>query len=248
MDVSLKRYKKDFQHSYTLGVYPTIELLENRPSSVEGVLFHSKGKENTGLAIIRDLCRSHDLECLENDSGVERLSKRGDIYAVGVFRKYQPDLDPAANHMVLVQPRGMGNLGTITRAMLAFGHKDLALIEPAADIFDPKVIRASMGALFQLRVDWFDHFTDYWGTYANHHLYPLMTDGHQALPQVTFQMPYTLIFGEESSGLSPDFHQYGTSVRIPQRSDVDSLNIALSAAVTLYQAQQSFPETGNASG
>ncbi len=248
MDVSLKRYKKDFEHSYTLGVYPTIELLENRPAYVEGVLCHSKGDENTGLDMIRDLCRSHDIECLENDSGVERLSRRGDIYAVGVFRKFHTDLDPAANHLVLVHPRGMGNLGTITRAMLAFGHKDLALIEPAADIFDPKVIRASMGALFQLRVEWFDQFADYWGTYANHHLYPLMTDGQQELPQVTFQTPYTLIFGEESSGLSPDFHHYGSSVRIPQRSDVDSLNIALSSAVTLYQAQQSTHKTGNMSG
>lgn len=235
MDVSLKRYKKDFNHSYAVGVYPTIELLENRPSSVEGVLIHSKGEKNQGVDLIRKLCAEEDIEVLENDRLVEKLSRRGDIYAIGVFRKTHLDLDPEADHIVLVHPRSMGNLGTITRAMLAFSKKDLAIVEPAADLFDPKVVRASMGAMFQLRVRWFDQFPDYWGTFANHHLYPLMTDGEVRLPDATFSSPYALVFGEESSGLGEEFHQFGTSVRIPQSPQVDSLNIALSVGVTLYQ-------------
>lgn len=187
------------------------------------------------MDIIRGLCEEHDVEILESDPLVDKLSHRDDTYAIGVFRKFQEGLSLEANHLVLVHPRGMGNLGTIARTMLAFGKKDLAIFEPAADLFDPKVVRASMGALFQLRVEWFDQFPDYWGTYANHHLYPLMTDGQEELPDVTFQPPYSLIFGEETSGLGRKYHQYGTSVRIPQKSDVDSLNIALSVGVALYQ-------------
>jgi TrmH family RNA methyltransferase len=56
--------------------------------------------------------------------------------------------------------------------MLGFGYRDLALIEPAADPFHPKVIRASMGASFQVRTQSFRSFTDYWGTHAKHSLYP----------------------------------------------------------------------------
>lgn len=236
MDARLKRYDKELKHSYTLGVYPTIELLEQQPSRALGVILHSAGQQNTGVDIIRDLCEDLDLEVLENNYLVEKIARRGDTYAVGVFKKYHMDLDHAANHVVLVQPRGMGNLGTITRTMLAFGQRDLGIIEPAADLFDPKVIRASMGAIFQLRFQWFDQFTDYWGTYASHQLYPLMTDGESALPEVDFQSPYALIFGEESGGLDQAYHQFGSSVRIPQASAVDSLNIALSVGVTLYQA------------
>jgi TrmH family RNA methyltransferase len=203
---------------------------------VKGVLLHSKGARNQGMDIIYELCTEQDIEIIDNDYLVEKLSRRGDTYAVGVFDKYQPDLEHDANHVVLVQPHGMGNLGTITRTMLAFGIQNLGLIEPAADLFDPKVIRASMGAIFQLRFQWFDQFADYWGTFASHHLYPLMTDGEMDLTDIHFQLPYTLIFGEESSGLGKEYHQFGTSVRIPQEGTVDSLNIALSVGVTLYQA------------
>lgn len=236
MDVPLKRYDKEFKHSYTLGVYPTIEMLQHRPTPVLGVLLHSAGEENKGVDMIREMCQDEGVKILESDPLVEKISRRGDTYAVGVFEKFHPDLDPHANHVVLVHPQGMGNLGTISRSMLAFGMKDLAIIEPAADLFDPKVIRASMGSIFQLRFRWFDQFTDYWGTFSSHQLYPLMTDGEVQLPEVTFHSPYALVFGEESSGLDEAYHQFGTSVRIPQQSGVDSLNIALAAAVTLYQA------------
>jgi len=235
MQVPLKRYWKDADHSYTLGVFPTIEMLENIPEHALGVILHSEGSANQGVKIIRGLCRAANLEVLENDRLVEKLSKRGNTYAVGVFKKYQGKLDHQENHLVLVHPSGMGNLGTILRTMLGFEHHSLALIEPAADIFNPRVIRASMGAIFQVQFQSFETFSDYWGTYAGHTLYPLMTDGEKRLDRVQFRTPYAVILGEESSGLDESFHQYGTSLRIPQSSAVDSLNIALSAGICLYQ-------------
>ena len=241
MNVELKRYKNSFQHSYTLGVFPTIELLENKISRVQGVILHSDGKQNKGVEKIRNICRTHHLEVLESDRLVNKLSRRGNTYAVGVFEKYHPRLDFQANHLVLVQPSGMGNLGTIIRTMLGFGHQNLAVIEPAADLFHPKVIRASMGALFKINFDWFDQFADYWGTFSDHQLYPLMTDGKMPLTQAGFTAPYALVLGNEASGLPEEFHDYGTSLRIPQESAVDSLNIALAAGITLYQAYTGDP-------
>jgi len=236
MELRLKRYQKTFPHSYSFGVFPTIELLENQPSQVKGVILHSQGNENQGVHIIRGYCEEHGIEIVEDDRLVQKLSQRGNTYAIGVFEKYHHPLVYEANHVVLVQPQGMGNLGTITRTMLAFGIRNLALVEPAADLFDPKVIRASMGAVFQLHFQWFDAFPDYWGTFPSHHLYPMMTDGKVSLKEVEFQTPYSIIFGEESSGLGEEYHQFGTSVCIPQEDAVDSLNIALSTGVTLYQA------------
>ena len=56
-----------------------------------------------------------------------------------------------ANHVVLVNPGDMGNMGTIIRTMLGFNYSNLAIIKPGVDVFDPRVIRASMGALFNTR-------------------------------------------------------------------------------------------------
>jgi TrmH family RNA methyltransferase len=232
----LKRYRKDFDHSYCFGVYPTLELLTFRPESVLAVLLHSKGLVNQGITKIRVLCREQQIEIIENDNLVNKLASRGNTYSIGVFQKYSSDLDPAENHLVLVHPSSMGNLGTIMRTMLGYGKYNLALVEPAADPFDPKVIRASMGSVFQLRIKSFREFTDYWGSYADHTLYPLMTNGKITLPEVEFQPPYSLIFGDEASGLGDEYLQFGTSTRIPQHGAVDSLNLALSVGITLYHS------------
>ncbi len=236
LTLKLKRYQKDFDHSYCFGVYPTLELLTFRPESVLAVLLHSKGLKNQGITKIRDLCQEQQIEIIENDNLVNKLASRGNTYAIGVFQKYSSDLEATENHLVLIHPSSMGNLGTIMRTMLGYGKYNLALVEPAADPFDPKVIRASMGSVFQLRIKSFREFTDYWGSFADHNLYPLMTNGEIALPDVEFQPPYALVFGDEASGLGNEYLQFGTSTRIPQHDAVDSLNLALSVGITLYHS------------
>jgi len=237
--MDMKRYRSDFPHSYCPGVFPTLELLQQRPDLVQAVLLDSKGDQNRGIDKIKEICRKKKIEIIQNDKLVRKLSKRGNTYAIGVFRKEMSRLDQNSNHLVLVNPSGMGNLGTIMRTMLGFGFKDLALIEPAADPFDPRAVRASMGALFYLRIATYSAFSDYWGSYAAHNLYPLMTIGARALPSVQFKPPFTVIFGEEAAGLSADFTQYGTAVCIPQQDNIDSFNLAVSVGITLYQATQS---------
>lgn len=235
MNLKLKRYKKGDLHSYSLGVFPTIELLQNRGTHTLGVILHSKGTDNKGVEKIRTLCQKNNIPLTEDDKTIQRITKKGNTCAIGVFEKFPQTLNHAQNHVVLVNPSGMGNLGTIMRAMLGFGVSNLAIIEPAADHFHPQVIRASMGAIFQLQIATFSTFTGYWGTHASHALYPLMTDGEIRLDKVHFQHPYAVVFGNESSGLGEEYRQFGTSIRIPQSSAIDSLNIALSAGIVLYQ-------------
>ena len=235
MQQKLKRYQKEFEISYCLGVYPTLELINSRPESIQAVLLHSKGSFNEGIEKIRLLAGDLQIEIIENDRLVEKLAVRGNTYAIGVFKKFHSELDPSQNHLVLVNPSSMGNLGTIMRSMLGFGIKDLALIEPTADPFNPKVVRASMGAVFQLRFQKFRSFTDYWGIQTKHAIFPFMTDGKIALPEVSFSKPASLVFGGEAPGLGEEYHQFGTSIRIPQADIVDSLNLALAVGITLYQ-------------
>jgi TrmH family RNA methyltransferase len=231
----LKRYKKDFDHSYTLGVFPTIELLTHRPDEVLGVVIHPKGAKNSGVRKIQEICQKNALPFEFQEKSFPRIGARANDYAVGVFKKKEPGLDANANHVILVNPSGMGNLGTVIRTMLGFGFRDLAIIEPAADIFHPDAVRAAMGALFQLRFARFDRFADYQKSQPRN-LYPLMTDGEIALPAAKFEPAFGLVFGSESAGLPDEFKRLGSSIRIPQSQAIDSLNLAISVGVTLYQA------------
>jgi TrmH family RNA methyltransferase len=229
----LKKYQRDFPHSYTFGVFPTLELLQFQPSHVRRVLVSAQGERNEGVLKLRDLCARHRITVEVNDRQIERLSPKENTYAVGVFDKYQPRLAPDANHLVLVNPADMGNLGTIIRTMVGFGMNDLALVKPAADIFDPRVIRASMGALFRLNFAYFDGFDAHRSTFP-HHLYPFLTNGATPLHEATFDAPYALIFGSESSGLPDAYRRLGVSIAIPHSNAIDSLNLSVAVSIALY--------------
>lgn len=62
---------------------------------------------------------------------------------------------------MLHHPSDSGNLGTILRTALGFGLKNIAIIRPAVDSDDPRVVRASMGAAFSLNIRHFDSFEQY---------------------------------------------------------------------------------------
>lgn len=235
MNFRLKRYKKDFEHSYAFGVFPTLELLAYRPVEALGVIAHPQGSENQGVHKIRQICTENGIPFEFQEKSFSRLGARENDYAIGIFRKTESGLDQSANHVILVNPGSTGNLGTILRTMLGFGFCDLAIIEPAVDHFHPEVIRASMGSLFQMRLSRFADFEGYQEIFA-HQFYPLMTDGAIPLPKASFTPPFGLIFGPESAGLPQAYHAVGTSVCIPQSAAIDSLNLAISVGITLYQS------------
>ena len=115
-------------------------------------------------------------------------------------------------------------------------HQDIAVIRPCVDVFDPKTVRASMGSIFQLRLHVYDDFSQYQAQFPEHTLYPFMLDGSKSLPDVLGDIPdrWTLIFGNEGSGLPPEFSRLGQPVRIPSSNKVDSLNLSIAAAIGIY--------------
>ena len=68
---------------------------------------------------------------------------------------------------MLCQISDAGNAGTALRSLIGFGIHDVALVRPCVDVFDPHVLRASMGAFFKMRVRTFDTFEDYRALYPD---------------------------------------------------------------------------------
>lgn len=236
MDIQLKAYKKDFQYSYTLGVFPTLELLNSQIDKVIEVVLSSDGMENEGVIKIIDICKEHNIKYEINNKAINRISKKQNCYAIGVFKKYNIKLDMDKNHLVLVEPSDMGNLGTIIRTMLGFDIKNLAIIKPAVDIYDPRAIRASMGAAFKISFEYFDSFEQYMASF-NHNIYTFMLDAKESLYDVNIKKdkPFSLVFGNEGSGLSHEFSNIGTSIIIPHSSEIDSLNLSIAVGIAIYQ-------------
>lgn len=234
MDV-IKPYKRGCGYSYALGAFPTFELLRKRPECAIGVFVHSSFPERDKIAA---LCEEHNIPVWDNDKAIARLSDKENVFVIGVFRTYEDKLDAEVPHLMLVNPSNMGNLGTILRTCLAFGIHDVAIIAPGTDWLNPKVVRASMGAIFSMRITMYNSFEEYvcFASGVGREYFPFMLNGGTELSLESCPKPklYTLVFGNEATGLPQEYAEYGTAIKIPQSDEVDSLNLTIAVGIGLF--------------
>ena len=233
---ALEAYKRELDYSYAPGLFPSLEAMTKRPELMRRLLVSSKGQDSEGVKKLISLAEEKHIRVETADKALGRISGKDNCFAAAVFEKRPLPLDGACDHIVLHHISDQGNLGTILRTALGFGYHDIAIIRPAADVYDPKVVRASMGALFSLRVTEYADFSGYWQEFGPRAAYPFMLDGSVQMDDAAKDAPHpcALIFGNEGSGLPPEFQQVGQPVRIPSSDEVDSLNLAIAAAIGMY--------------
>ena len=230
---NITKYKKFTDYSYTLGAFTTMELLSAKANHVRSVVVHSKYNDSDKIL---SLCLKQNIPVVSNDRVISRLSEKENVYVLGVFNKYKSALSETKPHVVLVNPSSMGNLGTSMRTLAGFNICDLAIITPSADVWNPKTVRASMGSLFRINIEMFSSFEEYTGRFRHHILYPFMSDGDIILtPDFDSGTNlYSLIFGNEATGLPEIYNKAGTSIKIPQSEMIDSLNISVALGIGVY--------------
>lgn len=229
----MKKYNKDLSYSYTLGLFPTFELLNKKKTLVKKIILSNKITEDVKDKII-NICNKNNIKYIYDDNFICKVAEKENCYVVGIFEKKINILEDDKSHLVLVNPSNMGNVGTIIRTMLGFNYRNLAIIKPAVDIFNPKVIRASMGSIFGINIAFFDSFAEYLKEYKNHNIYTFMLDGKNKLKDVKINYPNSLVFGNESRGLDESYIKYN-SVVIPHNDEIDSLNITVAIGISLYK-------------
>jgi len=232
----MKKYKKQDEYSYTLGTTLTMELLNKKVEYVKRVYIHSKLEKNDTYYKMTDICNKNNIEITLSDKTINTLSDKENCYMIGVFKKFEESINYNYNHIVLVNPSNMGNLGTIIRSSIGFGINNLVIIKPAVDIFDPKVIRSSMGAIFNINFKYYDTFNDYKNECNNRDFFPFMLKAKTNLKdKVINNNYYSLIFGPEAQGLDDSYLSVGTPLIIKHTKNIDSLNLDNAVSIALYE-------------
>ncbi|WP_234313888.1 TrmH family RNA methyltransferase [Streptomyces sp. NBRC 109706] len=146
--------------------------------------------------------------------------------------------------LVFDRPTSPGNVGSVIRSADAFGASGVVVTGHAADVYDPKSVRASTGSLFGLPVvrgpshrevlSWLDG--------AGRHgraVTVVGTDEGGSAPVDAFDLtgPVLLLIGNETSGLSTAWRERcDVLLSIPMTGSASSLNAANAASVVLYEA------------
>jgi RNA methyltransferase, TrmH family len=130
-----------------------------------------------------------------------------------------------------------GNLGAILRTADAAGVDAVVICDPATDVYNPNVIRSSLGCVFSVQIAVCDH--KQWFSWAKKNsiktiLASLQAEKHHFEADLT--QPLALVFGTEADGLSPVWYEHADEkLKIPMKGKIDSLNVSASAAILVFE-------------
>lgn len=159
---------------------------------------------------------------------------------------------PAMLVVVFDRPASPGNIGTLIRSADALGADGVIVAGHAADVYDPKAVRASTGSLFALRtvraagaqpiLDW---VTQLRARGVGLHVVGTDEHGERDVAQADLTGPTLLLVGNETNGLSSAWRAACDAlVRIPIVGAASSLNAATAASIVLYEAARQRRATG----
>ena len=158
---------------------------------------------------------------------------------IGVFPT--PSAEPPSQPqriLILDAIRDPGNLGTILRTAAAAGVQAVILAPDIVDPYNPKVLRAGMGAHFRLPIldlDW-PHIAAYCEPLR---IFLADSHGDQPYDQVDWSDRWAIIIGSEAHGAGNDAAALAhTRIFIPMAAQTESINAAMAAGIILFEAQR----------
>lgn len=177
----------------------------------------------------------------------ERIAYRGGtegIVATMHMKEHSLDTLPVPEdghsplYIVLESVEKPGNLGAILRSADAAGVDALIVCDPLTDLYNPNLIRASLGGLFSVPtvVCTGEECIEYLHGHGVRILTAQLQDS-KLYYDTDMTMPTAIVMGTESTGLTPQWRKAADAhIRIPMLGILDSLNVSVSAAILMYEA------------
>ncbi|MEC4984642.1 MAG: RNA methyltransferase [Oscillatoria sp. PMC 1068.18] len=143
--------------------------------------------------------------------------------------------------LVLERLQDPGNLGTIIRTAVAAKVDALWVSGDSVDLDNPKVLRSSAGEWFKLPMAVSNNLgavVNEWKSQGSQ-IVATLPQAKTSYWEIDFQRPTMILLGNEGAGLSPELASLAdVQANIPLANQVESLNVAIAAALLLYEAQR----------
>ncbi len=131
-----------------------------------------------------------------------------------------------------------GNVGTIIRTADAAGFDGVLLSGQCADVFNPKVLRATMGSIFRMGIRVTDDLPGELMRQVQSGAAVLSSqlDGEPFYRMQPVGAPFVLVIGSEGNGVTDEVKAVATHrVKLPMRGGAESLNAAVAAGIMMYE-------------
>ena len=198
---------------------------------------------NTNIANLESVKSEFISEIIEvNNEVYSKISIRNTTEGlVGVLEQKDEKIEllPKKNNLVIILDgiEKPGNIGAILRSCDA-AKVDLIIINnQKCDLYNPNVIRSSLGTIFSQKII----IDDYESTYNflkknNLNVYATSLNGEKNIDKINYNKSCAVVVGSENSGISKFWYTKSDElIKIPMLGSIDSLNVSVSAAIVLYE-------------
>lgn len=223
-------HQKKFRTAEQLFIIEGIKMLEEalrfNPQCIQAIYVSEKLElpfvvPNEKLTVVTDKVL-RQLSTLKNPQGI-----------VAVCRQFNAEIDQKTFSIALDRIQDPGNMGTILRLAAWFGVKQIIASPDSVDQFNPKVVQASMGAIFNVSVIYTD--LKEFLSQCDVPVYGALLSGENVYTQ-KLKPEGIILMGNEGNGISDALLPFITSqLHIPKFGEGESLNVAMATGVFLSE-------------
>lgn len=161
------------------------------------------------------------------------------IAVCNFMKEFDRELD--SKIIVLDQVQDPANVGAIIRTSLALGYQSIILSDESVDIYNEKLLKATQGALFKVKIVKGDLIKKLNSLFADgYELLAADLSAKITLNQIKPTDKFCLIFGNEGKGISQEVLNLSSiRYKIPMHNEFDSLNILSAVSIALYHFNNS---------
>ena len=198
---------------------------------------------NTNIANLESVKSEFKSEIIEvNNEVYSKISIRNTTEGlVGVLEQKDEKIEllPKKNNLVIILDgvEKPGNIGAILRSCDA-AKVDLIIINnQKCDLYNPNVIRSSLGTIFSQKIIIHDYESTYNFLKKNNlKVYATSLNGEKSIDKINYNKSCAVVVGSENLGISK-FRDTKSDelIKIPMLGSIDSLNVSVSAAIVLYE-------------
>jgi TrmH family RNA methyltransferase len=159
-----------------------------------------------------------------------------------VIKGYNQDDENARPLMLILENiQDPGNVGTMLRSGEGAGVTGIILSKGSADIYNPKVIRSTMGSIFRMPFIYVESVPQVLEQLKANgiHTYAAHLKGEKNYDEFDYTQPTAFLIGNEGNGLTKETADAAdTYILIPMKGEVESMNAATSAAILTFEASR----------
>lgn len=183
-----------------------------------------------------DCCRAITLLADVLFTELAQVETPSGIMAIAPYPGCNQGLNQEKDAVLLDGVQDPGNVGSILRSAAAAGFRQVLLSEDCAQVWSPKVLRAGMGAHFQLNLYESANLNAFLGGYRGQAVLTTLDTVSGSLYETSLLRPVAWVFGSEGQGVRPEVKEcVPCRVRIPMPGASESLNVGAAAAICLFE-------------